>query len=142
MTARRFLLVAMLLALGGCSSVGSLFGSSKNEPVVDPNLFPANYKQEILDTMRTTLVEPSNVRDAFITDPVLAPVGGEQRYIVCVRANARNAALQYQGPKDRIGYFYGGHLNQLVDATPEQCARAPYKPFPELEHLCQAKSCQ
>jgi len=132
----------MLLALGGCSSVGSLFGGSKNEPVVDPNLFPGNYKQEVLDTLRTTLVEPSNVRDAFITDPVLAPVGGEQRYIVCVRANSRNAAMQYQGPKDRIGYFYGGHLNQLVAATPEQCARAPYKPFPELERLCATKSCQ
>ena len=65
------------------------------------------------------------MRDAAITDPVLRPVGTDQRYVVCVRANTRDAAGRYlEAPKDRIAYFYGGHLNQLVDATPEQCGKA------------------
>ena len=43
--------------------------------------------------------------------------------------------------KERIAYFYAGHLNQLVVATPEQCAGVAYKPWPELEKYCLAKNC-
>ena len=48
------------------------------------------------------------------------------------------ASRNYAGSTDRIAYFYGGHLNQLVEATKEQCGNAAYKPFPELEKLCLA----
>ncbi len=123
-------------ALAACSS----FGSSK-VPEVNPNLFPTDYKQEILNTMTRTLQDPTNVRDAYLSDPVLAPVGKDQRYTACVRYNARDAAKHYLGSQDRIAYFYAGHLNQLVEATPEQCGQAAYKPFPELEKLCLAKKC-
>ena len=127
------LLVA--LALAACSG-----DSKKNEP--EPNTLPTNYKQEILDTLQQALDDPTNVRDAFITDPVLRTAGAAQRYTVCVRYNARDLQRHYVGSKDRIGYFFGGHLNQLVDATPEQCGNAAYKPFPELEKLCFAKKCE
>ncbi len=123
-------------ALAACSS----FGSSKVVEV-DPNLFPTDYKQEILNTMTQTLEDPTNVRAAYLSDPVLAPVGKDQRYTACVRYNGRNAAMHYKGSQDRIAYFYAGHLNQLVEATPEQCGQAAYKPFPELEKLCLAKKC-
>jgi hypothetical protein len=131
---RMWLLAALAVALAACAA-------DRKTENVDPNIFPANYKQEVLDTLSNTLNDQANVRDAFITDPTLAPVGQEQRYIICVRYNARNLLQQYAGSKDRIGYFYGGHLTQLVEATPEQCGKAPYKPFPELEHLCQVKKC-
>jgi hypothetical protein len=58
-----------------------------------------------------------------------------------VRSDSRNANKEYMGSKDRIGFFYGGRLNQLVEATKEQCGNAAYKPFPELEKLCQARKC-
>ena len=57
-----------------------------------------------------------------------------------MRYNARDADTHYRRRRDKIGYFYGGHLNQLVDATPQQCGNAAYKPFPELEKLCLAVS--
>jgi len=82
-----------------------------------------------------------NVRGAFISEPALRQAGKEERYVVCVRSDSRNANRNYTGSKDRIGYFYAGHLNQLIDATKEQCGNAAYKPFPELEKLCQAKKC-
>ncbi len=128
------LLSVLAMALAACSS------DSKKE--LDPNIVPANAKQEILDTMTKTLPDPTNVRDAYMSDPALTSTGKEQRYTVCVRYNARNASRQYAGSTDRIGYFYGGHLNQLVEATKEQCGNAAYKPFPELEKLCQAKKCE
>jgi len=127
----------ILVALGllaGCAS--------KDDAVVDPNVFPKNYKREISFTLQTTLEDPTNIRDAFITDPTLTQVNKDQRYAVCVRFNSRDLNRNYKGSTDRIAYFYGGELNQLVEATPEQCGKAAYKPFPELEKLCQAKSCR
>lgn len=125
--------VLLVLTVAACST--------KAPPPVDPNLFPTDYRKEVLDTMKNTLPVNTNVRDAFISAPVLTPVGKDQRYTVCVRSNSRDMESNYTGPKDRIAYFYGGHLNQLIDATPEQCANAAYQPFPELEHICQAKEC-
>jgi len=136
------LIAALAFALAGCSSVSSWFDSSSKAPPVDPNAFPADYKKEIINTMLTLVDEPPKVRDSFVTDPALRTAGAEQRYVVCVRTSARNASGQFEPPKDRIGYFYGGHLNQLVDATPEQCGNAAYKPFPELDHMCAGKSCE
>lgn len=128
------LLSVLAAALLACSS-------SKKEPDENPNIFPADYKNEILNTLTNSLDNPTNVRDAYISEPALQAAGKDERYVVCVRANVRDVANRYTGSKDRIGYFYGGHLNQLVETTNEQCRNATYKPFPELEHLCQAKKC-
>jgi hypothetical protein len=126
-TARLALLLAFGLALAACST-------DVKEP--EPNVFPADYRKEILDTMTKTLEVPTNVRDAFISEPALLPINKEPRYTVCVRANARDMEGRYTGSKDRIAFFYGGHLNQLVVADKDQCTKAAYKPFPELEKLC------
>ncbi len=132
--ARLGLLSAFAMALAACSSA--------NPPEVDPNIYPTKYKDEILYTITPVFDDPTNVRDAYVTDPVLRPIGKDQRYTVCVRSNSRSLATrQYMGIKDRIAFFYGGHLNQLVEATKEQCGNAAYKPFPELEKLCLAKRC-
>ena len=59
------LLSALAVGLIGCSS-----GSSK-QPEENPNVFPADYKNEILLTMTNTLEDPTNIRGAFISEPVL-----------------------------------------------------------------------
>jgi hypothetical protein len=134
--ARLLFLSAMLVALAGCSS-----WTGKKADDVDPNLFPADYKKEILNTLIRLLDDPTNVHDAGIADPELRPVGQDQRYAVCVRANVRNANRHYTGVTDRIAYFYGGHLNQLVEDKDGLCAKAVYKPWPELANFCLTKKC-
>ncbi|MFY9687553.1 MAG: hypothetical protein WAJ88_17265 [Pseudolabrys sp.] len=129
------LLSVLAMGLIGCSS------SSSKQPEENPNVFPANYKNEIMLTMTSVLDDPTNIRGAFVSEPVLRQAGKEERYVVCVRSDSRDVNRQYTGSKDRIGYFYAGHLTQLIDATKEQCGNAAYKPFPELEKLCQAKKC-
>jgi hypothetical protein len=140
---RSYAVAALLggaLALGACSSLNVFAG--KEEAPVDPNVFPAGYKQEMALTFTRGLVDPTNIRDAEISDPVLRPTGPqEQRYAVCMRANVRDGARRYAGVKERIGWFWGGHLNQLVLAEPGQCTGAVYKPWPELEKYCLAKNC-
>jgi len=133
-TARLAIVAAFALGLAACSS-----DSKKDE--VEPNIFPANYKQEIIDTLTNSLPDPTNVREAYITEPTLAPGSRDQRYTVCVRYNARDASRRYMGSTDRVAFFFGGRLNQLIEADKERCAKAAYKPFPELEKLCLAKTC-
>lgn len=132
------LLGAFAVVLAACSGM-----TGAPAPAPEPNIVPTNYKQEIIDALLRILPDATNVRGAFITDPFLsvAPGGREQRYIVCVRYNGRDANRQYMGSKDRVGTFFAGRLNQLVEAGTEQCAKAAFKPFPELERLCQAKTC-
>jgi len=129
------LLSGVFLVIAACSS------SKKADPEENPNVFPSNYKNEILNTLTTSLDDPTNVRDAYISEPVLRRAGNDERYVVCIRSDSRDVSKIYTGSKDRIAYFYAGHLNQLVDATKEQCRSAAYKPFPELEKLCQARKC-
>lgn len=132
--AKLCLLSALAVSLLACSS-------DKRQAEENPNVFPSDYKNEILTTLTSSLDDPTNIRSAYITDPFIRPAGKEERYVVCVRSDSRNVARHYTGITDRIGYFYNGHLNQLVDATKEQCGNIAYKPFPELEKLCQAKKC-
>lgn len=127
-------LIALGLALAACS------GDSKNV-AEDPNIFPKDYQKELFTTLTNQLDDPTNIREAGITEPALRQAGKEQRYVVCVRYNARNGARHYMGPKERVAYFYGGRLNQFVDADQGQCAGAAYKPWPELEKYCLAKNC-
>jgi hypothetical protein len=128
-----FLIAIFIGALAACTSAP--------EPVVNPNLFPSGFKKEILDTLTQTLSDPTNVHGAYITDPTLTKLDLDQRYAVCVRFNPRDPDQHYLGSTDRIAYFYAAHLNQLVDASKEQCGNAAYKPFPELEKICLGKKC-
>ena len=126
----------LALTLADCSSFSS------KPKVVEPNIFPAEYKKEILDTLTSMLNNPRQLRDASITEPVLRQTGRDERYTVCVRSNSRDAAGRYPGVQERIAYFFGGHLNQLIDATENHCAGAVYKPYPELEKFCVGNNCK
>lgn len=123
-----------LVALAACSS-------DSKKPDENANIVPKNYETEILLTLTGQLIDPTNIRDAGITEPALREAGREQRYTVCVRYNPRDAARRYEGVKEVIAYFYGGELNQLIAADKGQCAGAAYKPWTELEKYCMAKKC-
>lgn len=131
--------VALLaLAVGGCSGSGPssfAFGKSPPPPVIDPNLFPAKYREEIADFMRTWLSNPTKVKDAFIAQPTLRPVAGTQHYISCVRYNARGTSNQYEGPKQNVAIFLGGRLNQFLPDDQALCSGLAYQRYPELEAL-------
>ena len=115
--------VALASALAGCS--GGVFGP-KEEPRVDPNLFPSNYKTELVRYLETNPASYENTRETYLATPVLKPFGGQNRYVACLRV---------VGPdwrKEKMLIYYGGELNQFIDATPDMCGGAAYQPFPEL----------
>ena len=130
------LLSVLMLAVAACSS------NSDKAPAVNPNLYPAKYKQQIVATLRRILSDPTHVRNGLISDPVLTQVNSDQRYTACVRYTERDfQTRQYGEPETRVAYFYGGDLNQLVKAKDDQCVNAAYKPFPEVEKLCLVEKC-
>jgi hypothetical protein len=118
--------VALLASLGvaGCSGIGG----SKAPPPVDPNTYPANYRNQIVALLTTTLTDPADFQGALIAPPVIRPVpeGHEQHYVVCLLLNGHHAI------KNKVVIYLGGMPNEYVDATQEECAGASYQPFPEL----------
>jgi hypothetical protein len=107
-------------ALAHCSSF------STAPPRVDPNVFPPNYKASVMTFLRTSPYGLDGVISAELSPPVLKPFGTDSRYVGCMRA---------AGPswrKEKMVVFYGGEINQFVDATEEACKDAAYTPFPEL----------
>jgi hypothetical protein len=100
-----------------------------------PNLFPAKYKTEVADFLRTYLNNPTKVRDAYISEPALKPSRGETRYIACVRYNPRDPRNRYTGNEEKMAIFWAGRLNQFLDADRDVCAGAVYQRFPEAEAL-------
>jgi hypothetical protein len=113
-----------------------------NEKPVEPNIFPASFKQQILSAVPSVAENANGYREAYYSDPARDPTGQVTVYTSCVRFAARDSGSgQYAASKDYVLYYYGGQLSQFVPATENQCARAAYKPFPELDQLCRGAKC-
>jgi hypothetical protein len=112
------------------------------------NSFPDNYRTDLLGAMHAYVADPSNIRDAYLSEPVLRQIGAQNRYTVCLRFNAKDSDGRYVGSRDAMAIFLSGRFDQFVDLSQqsgqqataaeqakEACAQADYKRFPELEAL-------
>jgi hypothetical protein len=136
-------ILALLMAaalLAGCGSMMDSFTflQTKEKPI-PRDIMPANFKQEIMNTVPSVVSEQRGIREAYYSDPMLDPK--VNTYASCVRFNARDSSGVYEGAKEYAIYYYGGHLNQFVAADDGQCKAVNYKPFPELERLCPGGKC-
>ena len=139
----RNLFLILMITLGGCSNLDAWRENvARNEAA--NTVIPPNYKTEILSLMRTYLNDPTNVRDAFVSEPAIKSFDGADRYVVCLHYNAKKSGGQYAGNKEAIITFRQGRLDRIVDAlrdprevrpTCELCKDMALKPFTELEHL-------
>jgi len=139
------LTIALTVALAGCSS-----GSLREEREARINVYPDNYRADLLAALHTYVSDPINIRDAYVSDPTIKPVGRQNRYAACVRFNARNSDGRYTGSRDVVAVFVAGRFDQFVDTSTqlglasqanqvtfvkELCGQAEYKRFPELEAM-------
>jgi hypothetical protein len=127
-------LVGLTLVLAACAHD---YRSTDPVPATDEqiNVPPANYKTDILGAMHAYLSDPTGIRDAAISAPAVKPVGNSQRYIACLRFNAKKAGNTYTGVKEIAAVFVAGRFDRFIDTAREACADAAYKPFPELGKL-------
>jgi len=135
-------LVASLAAavLAGCATdIGPTSAELKARWDAE-NIYPQNYRQDLLAFLRTYLNDPAQVRGAAVSQPQLKYIGPGDRYVSCVRFNARNTDGKYVGSKDGAATFVSGKLERFFD-TPKElrelelCKDAAFAPFPELERL-------
>jgi hypothetical protein len=134
----RLLLVLALFVLGGCAS--DEVGPSQAELQARwdaQNVLPRNYKQDLLAFLRTYLNDPSHIRNAGVSQPQRKTVGPGERYVACVRYNARNSDGKYAGVKTGAAVYVAGKLDRFLDGKQGEpyCKDASFAPFPELERL-------
>jgi hypothetical protein len=127
------LLLASTFAMAGCT-VGHLLGGSEGGRADDPrNPRPANYKSDIIASLRIYLNNPTEIRDASVSEPFLQSVGGHDRFVVCVRLSGRRSDGQVISNKEYVAVFVTGRLDRWIDAARDQCATADFQPFAEIE---------
>lgn len=131
----RRLAIALACALSGCAGAeGPSLASLQAARTV-----PADYKAELLAYLRNFLNDPTNVRGAYVSEPVLGRFQGEERYFSCVRFDAKTSYGRYRGSRDHLAVYFGGKLEYFVELRPDagddRCRTVDYGPFPELERL-------
>ena len=130
---RASLSVVATLLLAACS--GHHLGFSSDDGGI--HAFPDHYKADILAAMHAYLNDPSGIRDASISEPMLKSVPGGTRYLVCLRFNGKQNNGTYAGEKQIAAVFLAGRFDDFLDPTAarEPCNGVAYSPFPELEKL-------
>jgi hypothetical protein len=139
------LFLGLTLLLGGCSHDQGVSVAAGGDD--DINVHPASYKPDLLNAMHAYLNDPTGIRDASISDLMLKSVGGANRYVVCLRFNAKKGRNGYAGVKEIAAVFVAGRFDRFVEMPREAahetmnetprgpCADATYTPFPELGKL-------
>jgi hypothetical protein len=119
----------LMAVVAGCSSSGK----KTPDDAIQPNVYPANYRNQVTRFLMTTLTDPADFRTALIAAPTLKQVGDNQHYIVCIQLNG------HAPPREKVAIYLGGSITQFVDAPPGDCAGAAYQPFTELQHASPSK---
>ena len=132
-TVLRPIIPMLIMTLAGCSSMPSLpgFGGPKRPPpavTVDMNIYPANYRMQIVTLLSKLLTNRADFISAAIAPPALKPVADSSNlhYVVCIQFNNRAEH------RNKVVIYLGGDPQQYIDATPQQCGDAVYQPFTEL----------
>jgi hypothetical protein len=119
----------MLLALLSLCAVGCSSATNKPNVVVNSEVYPANYKNQIAVFLQAVLTNNADYRNSLISPPVMRPVGQNQHYVACVQLNGFNQH------KEKAVIYFADSINQFVDATADECSGAAYEPFTELAKL-------
>ena len=95
----RWLALAAVLLVGGCATdVGPSPAELKAQWDAQ-NVFPQNYKADLMAFLRTYLNDPTHIRGAAVSQPQRKKVGPGERYVACVRYNARNTDGNMPAPR-------------------------------------------
>lgn len=128
------LMIPALLA-GCATSPGTTTGSIQKPP--------EQYREQIRSYVKNNFKDPYSIRDAQISpplrddNPMPLPSGlwASGFYIVCFKANAKNAFGAYTGIKTHGVIFIDGAVDSVLSNPRFEsfCAQAAYEPFPEIQ---------
>jgi hypothetical protein len=125
---QKLLILLWFFMLAGCAG-----GYTPTPPPPASSLVaPVTYRGPIAAQFKATLRDPTSVRDARISQPFVRHMGAGERYVVCVRLNAKNGFGGYSGPVDRLAVFVGGELLSIVPTVAGECREVAMTPFSEI----------
>jgi hypothetical protein len=123
------LLIGVTFALGACGHNAVPGGDD------GINVYPTHYKSDIIAAMHAYLNNPTGIRDAAISEPVLKSSGAVERYVACLRFTPKRNISEYGGTREIAAVFMGGRLDRFVDLPKTECTGVTYAAFPELQNL-------
>jgi hypothetical protein len=85
--------------------------------------------------MHAYLNNPTGIRDAAISEPVLKSSGNVNRYVACLRFTPKKNVSEYGATREIAAVFMGGRLDRFVDLPKTECTGATYAAFPELQNM-------
>ena len=134
----RWLALLGALVLAGCSTDVGPTPADLRAQWDAQNVVPTHYKNDLMAFLRTYLNNPEHIRGAAVAPPQLKKIGPGQRYVACVRYDARDNKGHYAGSQDGAAIYVSGKLDHFVDqpkTVKELCKDAAFAPFPQLEKL-------
>jgi hypothetical protein len=134
----RWLALLAVLLVGGCATEVGPSEAELKAQWEQQNVYPQDYKAYLMAFLRTYLNDPTHIRDAAVSPPQKKNVGPGERYVACVRYNARKSGGQYAGAKVGVATYVSGKLDRYFDGpneVGELCKDSAFAPFPELETL-------
>ena len=121
---RAGLCVAAFLLLGACGGHHLGFGGHDGDDSAI-HAFPDHYKTDILSAMHAYLNDPSGIRDASISEPMLKSISAGTRYLVCLRFNGKQNNGTYTGAQAEATVGAGLGANVLIGGSNRSVALQP-----------------
>ena len=136
--ARACIPLGVMLALprACCSPAAPFICGRTPTPPERINVYPANYKSDILGAMHAYLDNPTGIREAAIGEPALKTKAAPPATWSVVRFNGKKGrGNEYAGAREIAAEFMVGRFNQFIENIKDLCAGTTYTPFPELQNL-------
>lgn len=133
----RILLPILAIAISACNQTAQT-QQFQTIPEAEANVFPTNWRAEVVADLKETILDPKSVQSAEIAEPSLRHMGVASRYVVCYRINAKNAYGGMAGKQEYIAVFVRGKFSSSqrpIGGPMGQCAGVQYGPFPEAMKL-------
>jgi hypothetical protein len=134
----RWLMIVAALAAGGCSTDLGPSQADLKAQWEAQNVYPKDYRDDLLAFLRTYLNDPRHIRGGAVSPPARRAVGSGERYVACVRYNARGSDGKYDGVKTGAAIYVSGKLDRFLDRPDDAlgyCQDAKFVAFPELATL-------
>jgi hypothetical protein len=108
----------------------------RNASIADPMLIAVDIRMEPTGVTARPPPRAPGTEGRVAGDTEPAPIVGErQRYVVCVRYNAKDRDGRYAGLKQGMAIYTAGRFERFSEPAPAVCNQVEFKPFPELEKL-------
>ena len=123
---RIILLACAVPVLAGCTTAPIREMQANLAYERSRNIKPPTPKQDLLAFFHSYFNDPTGVRDPSWTEPAIATARPVERYVSCVRYNAKKAGGGYAGPRTGAVIFISGRVDHLVAL--DRCRDRPKSP--------------